>query len=137
LNAGGTFGVPVRNEVTGLGCLRVTPTNARLEFNWATSGRLLEGIFYYQLVECGSNKVVGSKTLSYPEGTRKRVDQGDASFPVIKGHQYKMRIIGHGSYQRRPDMAGALGKFYGAKGGPKEVLNPKLWRAESSCVEAK
>lgn len=130
---GGSTGTsPLSNEITGLGCVKVGSSTANLKFTWATSGKLLEGIFYYQLIDCGANKVVGSKTMEYPNGTSKKTASASAKFKVVKGHKYKMRVRGQGSYQRRPDSLGALGFFYGMAG-----TGVKPWMAESSCVKAK
>ena len=120
------------SKVSGDWKSKVGSSTANLKFTWATSGKLLEGIFYYQLIDCGANKVVGSKTMEYPNGTSKKTASASAKFKVVKGHKYKMRVRGQGSYQRRPDSLGALGFFYGMAG-----TGVKPWMAESSCVKAK
>jgi hypothetical protein len=139
IGGGHTSVSPVRNEVTGLGCLKVSGRKANLQFSWATSGKLNVGLFWYQLVNCGTNKVVQSKTMQYPNGTAKRNGSASASFSVAKGQKYKIRIKGDGSYQRHSDSLGAVGYFYARPpdappGAPKST---QAWTDDSHCVTVK
>ncbi len=132
--ARGSVSAPLTNEIMGVGCLKANSSKAHLKFKWATTGKLQEGIFYYELVDCGTNLSVGTKSLGYPTGTAKKSGSSNASFKIVKGKKYKMRISGGGTYRRLTNIGtlGSVGKFYALKG---EGAVP--WKNESKCVTAK
>ena len=100
--AGKTGDGSVYGEVAGTTCYKRSGNTGTVSFNWATIGRLYDGIFYYQLVNCKTGAVATSmsKTMKYPNGTTAHGGGAKATFKLQAGVTYRPRVFGEGSYDR-------------------------------------
>jgi hypothetical protein len=103
-------------EIAGTACYKRSGNTGTIFFSWAAIGRLYDGIFYYQLVNCRTGVVSTSmsRSMQYPNGTTAHSGGAKATFALQAGVRYRPRVTGLGTYDRRAAVGtgqGLLGYF--------------------------
>jgi hypothetical protein len=117
VNGGKTGTGTAHGEIAGTTCYKRSGNRGSVSFNWAAIGHLYDGIFYYQLVNCRTNKVSTSmsRTMEYPNGTKTARSGGaKATFTLQAGVKYRPRVTGQGEYDRKAAVStgeGLIGYF--------------------------
>ena len=129
-NQGGknTSNVELNGELVGIGCMKHTGGTATMQFRWSSVGRLQEGTFIYQLIDCTSGQS-HTRRMDYETGTKGTSDKAEATFKVNPARKYRMRISGEGSYERNSDGFSGLAGYWSIAPGA-----PTKWQSETTCA---
>ncbi|HWM04483.1 MAG TPA: hypothetical protein VNP92_19265 [Actinophytocola sp.] len=129
-NQGGrnTSDVELNGELVGIGCMKHTGGTATMQFRWSSVGRLQEGTFIYQLIDCTSGQS-HTRRMDYETGTKGTSDKAEATFKVNPSRKYRMRISGQGSYERKSDGFSGLAGYWSIAPGA-----PTKWQSETTCA---
>jgi hypothetical protein len=106
-------------EIAADTCYTRSGNKATVSFSWGAIGKLYDGIFYYQLVNCTTGAVAASMsaTLQYPNGTSADGGSAKVTWALQAGVKYKPRATGEGEYDRASASSAAQGVIgYFARG---------------------
>jgi hypothetical protein len=118
-NPKGTGAGAAYGEIAADTCYTRSGNTATVSFSWGSIGKLYDGIFYYQLVNCTTGAVAASmsRTLQYPNGTSADGGSAKATWALQAGVKYKPRATGEGEYDRASAASTAQGVIgYFARG---------------------
>jgi hypothetical protein len=108
------------NEVVGVGCLYRWKGTAKYNYRWSSVGRLLTGLFSYDLFDCTTRSYPQQyrRSMQYPQGSRGTSGFVAAQASLDPAHRYALRINGWGSYVRpNQSMAASVGYLTPVKRG--------------------